>query len=480
MPHATFDQRRSGELLSLLTSDIGSVRHQLAAVLGPAVSAPLTLVAGAAYLLFLNWRLAALLLLGVPAIAYLLRRAGRRKVQAQVRVQQAVAEITANAAERIAGARTLKAFAAEEYEVERFAHRNASVVEAIMRSVVIGALVPPVIEMINALAFVVVVGYSGYGVVTGAFTLDLGAIVATILVLERLANSARQAGLITMHLGQASAAGQRVFAFLDTAPSVTDRAGARALGPTRGEVELVGVTFGYDPARPVFRDLSLHIPSGQVMALVGRSGAGKSTLMSLIPRFYDIQEGRVAIDGHDVRDVTLASLRAQIASVPQDVHLFSGSVRENIAYGRPGASPAEIEEAARQAHAHSFIRSLPQGYDTEIGERGVRLSGGQRQRLAIARAILRNPRILLLDEATASLDSESEALVQDALARLMEGRTTLVIAHRLSTVRHAHEIVVLDEGQIVERGTHDDLLREGGLYAQMCETQFRPATMLVP
>jgi ATP-binding cassette, subfamily B, bacterial MsbA len=473
MPHGLFDRRRTGELLALMTADIPVTQHHLGAAAGQLVGAPLTLAVGTAYLIYLNWRVTLLLLVGVPLATWLLRQAARRKVTAQVKVQQAVAEITAMAQEGIAGARTLKAFGAEERVARRFADRSQQALGSIMKSAVIGALVSPAVELIAAGAFLALAMYCGYGVITGAFRVDLGATIAAVLVLERMSNSARQAGMITMSLGHASAAAARVFAFLDTAPAIADRPGAPDLARVEGEVEFERVTFAYEPDRPVLREFSLRLPAGRVAALVGRSGAGKSTLMALIPRFYDVTGGRLLVDGQDVRDVTVRSLRAQIAVVPQDVHLFSGSIRENIALGRPDALEEEIEQAARQANAHEFILELPRGYDTEIGERGVRLSGGQRQRLAIARALLRNPRILLLDEATASLDSESEALVRDALARLMAGRTTLVIAHRLSTVRHADEILVMDEGRIVERGTHEELLRRRGLYARMCETQLQ-------
>jgi subfamily B ATP-binding cassette protein MsbA len=472
MPHAFFDDGQTGALVARMTGDVPILQLRLLLLLSEGIGAPFMLAGGVACLFWLNWQLALVSILSLPAIGWIVVAAGRRQRAFQARVQALQAEITAVAAERFAGARTVKAFGTERLELDRFAARSEATYRQIVRSERARAATAPLIEIIASGALVAVLGYGSYQIISGAARFDLGGLAALILVLERISNAARQAGNISMNLGQAAAAAERIFRFLDLVPAVQDRPGARPLGRIQGRVEFDRVSFGYSPSRPVLRDLSFRIEPGQVVALVGRSGMGKSTIAALIPRFYDVTSGRVLVDGRDVREATLASLRTQVAVVPQEVHLFSGSIRENIEYGRCGAAFAEVESAARAANAHEFISRLPQGYETQVGERGARLSGGQRQRLAIARALLRDPRILLLDEATASLDSESEALVQEALERLMVGRTTLVIAHRLSTVRSADVILVIEDGQIAERGAHPELLSRGGLYAEMHGRQF--------
>jgi subfamily B ATP-binding cassette protein MsbA len=327
---------------------------------------------------------------------------------------------------------------------------------------------------VGLLFFAALVGifwYGGIEVLAGRLT--EGDLVAFIFYAFNIARSVSGMSQLYSTFNSAAGATERLFDLLDTAPALQDAPDAIELPPVDGRVRFEDVTFAYDEGRPVLKDINLDVAPGETVALVGPSGAGKSTLVSLIPRFYDPQQGRVTVDGHDLRRVTRQSLRDQIAAVSQEVHLFNATIRENIRYGRLDASDEAIEEAARAANAHDFIVDLPSGYDAEVGERGVKLSGGQRQRVAIARALLRDARLLLLDEATSSLDSASEALVQEALGRLVEGRTTFVIAHRLSTVQDADRLVVLDEGRIVQRGTHAELMQEGGLYRRLASYQFR-------
>ncbi len=341
-----------------------------------------------------------------------------------------------------------------------------------MRNAHHSALATAATGFLTSVAPVAVVWYGAFEVLAGR--LSVGGLVAFYAYLGMFYFPLTRLSELHLQLATARAAIERVFEVFDTVPEVVERPDARTLGRAHGELRFERVSFGYDPTRPVLHDLDLHVPAGQTVALVGRSGAGKSSLIKLIPRFYDVNVGAVQLDGVDVRDLRLKALREQIALIPQDPVLFSGTVAENIRYGRPGADDDAVRAAARAADAHGFIASLPRGYDAEIGERGVTLSGGQRQRLALARAFLKDAPVLILDEATSALDAESEAAIQRALARLMRGRTTLVIAHRLSTIQAADRIVVLDEGRVLETGTHAELLaRPDGLYRRLYREQYR-------
>ena len=365
----------------------------------------------------------------------------------------------------------MKSFVREDYEIDRFVHSNQRNFEAVMKNVQQTSMLTPTVEFLAAIAVTFIVWFGGYEVVNGDIT--AGAFVAFLTHAVNLANPVKRLSRIYGNLQKAMAAVDRVFSIVDLEESITDRPNAQPLPPVEGRVRFDNVKFSYKEGRPALDGVSLEAAPGEMIAFVGPSGAGKSTIANLIPRFYEVDSGTITVDGHDIRDVTLASLRGQIGLVPQETMLFSTTIRENIRYGRLDATDEEIEQAARAANAHNFIMELEHGYDTQIGERGVSISGGQRQRVAIARAILKDPRILILDEATSALDTESEKIVQAALDNLMVGRTSFVIAHRLSTVFHADRIYVIDAGRIVEQGTHEELLREGGLYQHLYDIQFR-------
>ena len=472
LPISFFDHRRTGQILSSISNDIPAVNAVLAAV-QDAITAPILFVGGVILLFILNWKLALVSCLCLPPTAWIIVRASARARTCSARVQESLADITGHADETLSGIRVVKAFGAEDYEKGRFDRHSRDVFRSILRALRVRLVMVPTVEMLGAIALIGVLWIGGLQIIRGEGQLTVERLIFFILVLRQVADGAKNLGGISVNLSTAGVAADRVFTLLAARSDVQDPPEAIELTRVAGRVQFDRVGFAYSPGIPVLADISFTMEPGEVVALVGPTGSGKTTIAALIPRFYEATEGVIRVDGTDIRHCTLRSLRRQIGVVPQDNLLFSGTLRDNIAYGSPDAAAAEIERAARMANAWEFIERLPEGLNTMIGERGTRLSGGQRQRIAIARAILRDPRILILDEATSSLDAHSEALIQDALQKLVRDRTTLVIAHRLSTIRNADRILVIQDGHIVETGTHTELLGRNGVYAELYSTQFR-------
>jgi ATP-binding cassette, subfamily B, bacterial MsbA len=468
-----FDHRKTGQLMSAISNDVPAVNNVLTAA-QDSINAPVLVICGTAILFFLNWKLALVSCIALPPTAAIIMRATRRARETAGQVQSHLSEVTSHAEETISGIRVVKSFGNEDYEIERFAEKSGRVTKAILKNLRTKLTMVPVVELLGAMAIIAVLWIAGAEIVknpTAAFT--VGDMFFFVIVLQQVANGAKNLGQISVNLTTSSVAADRVFTLLSCKSEIQEKPEAIDLKRVQGRVVFDDVTFGYSAGIPVLAGISFVMEPGEVVALVGPTGAGKSTIGALVPRFYDVSAGRITVDGVDVRDCALNSLRSQIGIVPQDTILFAGTVRENIAYGRLGATEDEIIAAAKMANAWEFIERMPEGLETRIGERGVTLSGGQRQRIAIARAVLRDPRILILDEATSSLDTQSEALVQDALQKLVAERTTLVIAHRLSTIRNADKILVIADGHITEAGRHEELLALNGTYAELYRTQFR-------
>ena len=466
-----YDKNKTGTIMSYVTNDVNALQSAMVENTIEMITEGFILIGSVVAMIYLDWRLTLFTVCTFPVVLWFMEFFGKKIRKTGGRIQECTADITSVLQESVASARVIKSFVREDYEVDRFDVENKANFRANMKNAQLMATLTPVVELVAAIGVTMIIWYGGNNVING--TITAGSLVAFLTYAVNISNPIKRLNRVIGNIQKALAAAQRVFMIIDMPEEIAESRDAKQLPEVSGKVEFQNVSFAYDDKGNVITDLSFSVKPGEVIAIVGPSGAGKSTIANLLPRFYDVNKGDIKIDGHSVREVTLDSLREQVGIVPQETMLFNGSVYNNILYGRLDATKEEIEAAAKAANAHDFIMQLTDGYETKLGDRGVNLSGGQRQRIAIARAILKNPRILILDEATSALDTESERVVQEALDRLMVGRTSFVIAHRLSTVKNADKILVLEKGNLVESGTHDELLALDGLYAHLYKIQYR-------
>lgn len=467
-----FAKWRTGEVISRITNDISIVQQAIMSSVMDILPSLVTLVGVMGYLIYLNWRLTLITLLVIPLLSWIIKKFGVEMHEVSRDAQRKAADITSILQETISGVRVIKAFATEKQEIKKFSEESEKSFWLSLKQSQINVTQTPLLAFLQMLAVALVIWYGSFEVVSGR--LKAADLIAFFAGVAMIADPISRLGNINSTIQQALASAERIFEVIDIKPTIVENPNPIELLPIKGKVEFKNVSFKYEQnEKGILHNVNLSANPGEIIALVGRSGAGKSTLVNLIPRFYDPQDGDIFIDGLSLKDLKLETYRKQLGIIHQEIVLFSGTIRDNIAYAKVDALDEEVEMAAKSANAHDFILELPDGYNSMIGERGIRLSGGERQRIAIARALLMNPKILIFDEATSALDSESEQKVQEAMGRLMAGRTVFIIAHRLSTVQHATKIIVLDEGQIIEEGSHDALLNAGGLYKKLYDMQFK-------
>lgn len=467
-----FHRTRTGQIISHITNDVNLINNGISAAFVTLVKNPLLILTYLGLAFYISWQLTLAALLVLPFSAALIGYIGLRLRRESTASQEKIADLTSVLQETISGMRIVKAFAMEPFEIRKFCRESYTYFRTLLRITRVRNLASPVTELLGAGVGVVILWFGGQQILAGNL-LGPADFIGFLVLIFSLMQPAKELSSVSTRLQEALASGDRIFSLLDTPIDVRDRPNAIPIDDFKREIRFEQVSFRYEDGTDVLRDLTFRVRKGEILAIVGPSGAGKSTLVDLLPRFYDPTAGHIYIDEHELRDLQVVSLRRLMGIVTQETILFNDTIRNNIAYGLEQVETEKVVRAAQIANAHTFITELPQGYETIIGERGVKLSGGQRQRIAIARAVLKNPPILILDEATSALDTESELLVQQAIERLMENRTTFVIAHRLSTILHADQIIVLDRGRIVQRGTHETLLQQRGIYQRLHKMQFR-------